>query len=42
MCQKAFGRIDNLQQHMKIHEAKEELAYKSDSEDDSDAEATYS
>ena len=33
-CQKAFGSIDNLQRHLEIHKAKEELANKSDSEDE--------
>ena len=33
-CQKAFGRIDNLQRHMEMHKGKKELANKSDSEDE--------
>ena len=42
ICRKAFGRKDNFQRHMKIHEAKEEFACESDSEDKSDAEPTDS
>ena len=38
-CKKVFGRMDNLQRHMKIHQDTDELAYHSDSEDESDVKA---